>query len=556
MDGGALNKGNGAWAWRAAPLVAVLFSALLARIALLASGAVSFHSDEAVVALMARHILAGARPVFFYGQAYMGSLDAWIVASAFQIFGESVLSIRIAQSALYLLTVAVTYGVTRRLTGRTDAAFIAGLLLAIPPVLLALYTTATLGGYNEVLLFGGVVWWMGFSVTHNARASLPRWLLLGVCAGVGWWSNALIVAYALPAGLLILLDLARSIRQRDSAAIRQTLIGIGAAALAFLVGSAPWWVFNVENNFAGLSFLTGSTGSAFAGADVFTLPLEQRLIGLFLLGLPTLIGLRFPWSPAFFAPIVGVIVLASFVIAVVRLARRDNRIEPLMNPDARGYVLVTILIFCLIYFASRFSFDPTGRYFLPLALPLLVAFSVGVVALKARALQIAVVALIVGYFAAGQISAATTLPPGLTTQFNLDTHIPNDDDAALIAYLEAEGLTRGYTNYWIAFRLAFLSGERLIYSAALPYKPDLTYTPLDQRYPFYRDAVNAAARAGELVAIVTAQIAAVDARIAALLTARGVTDYRITSIGGYRVYQDVPPAVAIWLSDHSNFLTG
>ena len=37
---------------------------------------------------MARHILLGARPAFFYGQAYMGSLDAFLAAAAFAIFGQ------------------------------------------------------------------------------------------------------------------------------------------------------------------------------------------------------------------------------------------------------------------------------------------------------------------------------------------------------------------------------------------------------------------------------------------------------------------------------------
>ena len=81
-------------------LIMILLIAAIGRLLLLASGAVSFHSDEAVVALMARHINQGARPVFFYGQAYMGSLDAWLVALGFRLFGESVLSVRIIQSVL------------------------------------------------------------------------------------------------------------------------------------------------------------------------------------------------------------------------------------------------------------------------------------------------------------------------------------------------------------------------------------------------------------------------------------------------------------------------
>jgi 4-amino-4-deoxy-L-arabinose transferase-like glycosyltransferase len=538
----------------ARPLLIVLGIALIARIALLASGAVSFHSDEAVVALMARHLIDGARPVFFYGQAYMGSVDAWIVAAAFQLFGESVHSIRIAQSALYLLSIVVSYGAARRLTKRTDAACVAALCLAIPPVLAALYTTATLGGYNEVLLFGGVVWWMGYAVTHGERGSLWRWALLGVCAGVGWWANALIAVYALPAGLFILRHLARHLHRRDGAALRATLIGIGIAAAAFIVGSLPWWAFNIENQWAGLAFLTGGAGDAgdFAGTDVFTLPLGQRVATFFLLGLPTLVGLRFPWLPSYFAPLIGVIVGIAFAAASMRglLGRRP----PDSPPDARAYIGVTLVGFAAIYLASRFSFDPTGRYFLPLIIPIFIAFGAGVVRIKPRALAFGVVALIIGYFAAGQIAAARS-SVGLTTQFNLETHLPNDDDAALIAYLEAEGLTRGYSSYWIAFRLAFLSGERLIFNPVLPYKSDLTYTPLDQRYPPYREAVEQAAREGLPLAIITANVPNVDARIEALLAARGVTDYRTTQVGIYRIYRDIPTDIATWLTDHANFLT-
>jgi 4-amino-4-deoxy-L-arabinose transferase-like glycosyltransferase len=506
-------------------LAVALLIALVGRVLLLMSGSVSFHSDEAVVALMARHILEGERPIFFYGQAYMGSLDAWIVAVSFALGGESVLSIRLAQSALYLGIVAVGYGAAWRMTGRVSAALMTALMLAIPPVLLALYTTATLGGYNETLLLGGLVWWLAYDVTHEYRRSIWRWGLMGLCAGLGWWTNALIVTYAAPAALLILWSMWRDRRDLGIYAI-----GIGAALAGFIIGALPWIMFNLQNDFAGLSFLLGSRSDPdFAGTDVFSLPIEQRLIGLFLLGLPTLIGLRFPWTPEFFLAPVGVIVLAAFALALIGLARSRQ--------PSRGYILGTIGLFCAVYFASRFSFDPTGRYFLPLSLPVYIAFAGAIARLPSRLVKAAVMALTLGYFAAGQISAATS-PPGLTTQFNLDTHLPNDDDAALIAFLDENELYNGYTNYWISFRLAFLSAERMQYSATLPYKPDLTYTPLDERYPPFR----AAADSAERIAYITARLLSVDARLEAILAERGVT-YRQAQVGIYRVYYDFEPAV-------------
>ena len=64
-----------------------------------------FNSDEAIVALAARHILQGARPVFFYGQAYMGTIDSYMVALGFSLFGESVLVMRLIEimPSIYLI---------------------------------------------------------------------------------------------------------------------------------------------------------------------------------------------------------------------------------------------------------------------------------------------------------------------------------------------------------------------------------------------------------------------------------------------------------------------
>ena len=80
-----------------------LLTALLSVVlkgCLLAAGSFPFHSDEAIVALMARHILQGQWPAFFYGQAYMGSLDAALVALGFAAFGEHVAVIRWIQALL------------------------------------------------------------------------------------------------------------------------------------------------------------------------------------------------------------------------------------------------------------------------------------------------------------------------------------------------------------------------------------------------------------------------------------------------------------------------
>src|SRR5260221_13703050 len=119
----------------------VLAVAALWRIVVLASGAVSFHSDEAIVGLMARHInQAQTIPVFFYGQPYMGSLDPLLVSLAFRLFGESVLSIRIVQSTLYLGIVGTAMILAYRLSQDRLVASLTGILFAIQPAVMTLYT--------------------------------------------------------------------------------------------------------------------------------------------------------------------------------------------------------------------------------------------------------------------------------------------------------------------------------------------------------------------------------------------------------------------------------
>lgn len=523
--------------WRA--LAAILLVALAGRVLLLATNSVSFHSDEAVVALMARHILQGERPVFFYGQAYMGSLDAWLVAVGFRLLGESVAAIRVVQAALYLLVVATGFAAAWALSARRLVALTAGLSLAIPPVLLALYTTATLGGYNETLIFGNLLIILGYQVTHGKIASWWRWLALGLAAGLGWWTNGLIIAFAAPVALLVLY---RAWRPHAAFPVpaRARLPGLALALVGFFAGSAPWWAFNFQHDFAALAFYVGGGASDFAGNDVGVLPLDQRLFGLLFLGLPTLLGLRFPWSPEFFAPAVGALLVFTYGFALVRLARgipaADGR--PALRPDARGLLLLMIGLYAVIFLLSKFSIDPTGRYFLPLAVPFAVALGALLTTIRhpARGLwQAGILALVLGYYAAGQGWAAGH-EPGMTTQFNLDTHIPNTYDDALMALLEAHRLDAGYTSYWVAFRMAFLSNERLQYSSALPYKPSLDYTAADERYPAYR----AAADQADNPAYITANVAEVRAGLEQMFAEQGLA-YDRAEIGPYTIFYNVGP---------------
>lgn len=508
-----------------AALLVVLLAAVIARGLLLASNTVSFHADEAVVGLMARHILEGERPTFFYGQAYMGSLDAWLIAGGFTLLGDSVLTIRIVQSALYIGVVAASFWCAWLLTRRVTAALVTGLLFAVPPTLAALYTTATLGGYNETLLPGTLIIMLAYTLVQVNLRSWWRWAALGFCAGLGWWTNGLIIIYAVPAAMLLLTSWILQFRAGRGWIAAGGLV---VAAVAFLLGSAPWWLYALQNDLAPLRFYIG--GEQGLGADIAALPFGERLIGLFFLGFPAALGLRFPWSAQLFFPFAGVVVAILFIIAMIAPIRHR-----VLSKDGRGVLWGMIGWFMLVYLATRFSSDPTGRYFLPLTLPLFILFGAWIASLSRRWLQVGLTAIVLAYFGFGQITAASA-PPGFTTQFNTTQHIPNDHDAELIHFLEANDLTRGYAPYWISFRLAFLSGDTLQYSAALPDKPGAEYRPIDERYPPYRAAADSSAD----FALITADTLGLDALVTSHLDSAGVS-YQVQTIGSYRVYYNFEP---------------
>src|SRR5437763_3301127 len=82
----------------------ILFFALALRIVLTTFGSPVPNSDEANMGLEALHIaFRGEHPVFFYGQHYMGVIEAYIGALAYHIFGFSLFSLRISTLLLFML---------------------------------------------------------------------------------------------------------------------------------------------------------------------------------------------------------------------------------------------------------------------------------------------------------------------------------------------------------------------------------------------------------------------------------------------------------------------
>lgn len=506
--------------------VAVAFKVLL-----LAQDAFPFNADEAVVALMARHVLAGEIPVFFYGQAYMGSMDALLVAGAFRLVGESVAAIRSVQAVVYGATVATAVLLAWRIFHRLWLAGAAGLLLAIPSVNTTLYTTVSLGGYGEALLFGNLLMLASWEARQNPRRRGP-YLAWGLLAGLGLWTFGLVLVFVAPTAVL----LAVSLRRLTSAqALRRALMGLAAG----MVGLLPWLIWTAVNGPA--AALRELAGSAIAGASPAGLlsALAYRGLNLALFGTTVIAGVRPPWSVEWLSPwllplAVGFwLAVAGFTLAALR--RRD--------PARAGrWMLAGVVATTLLGFVfTPFGADPSGRYFLPLIVPLAVFAGELISTVRDRygvAWSGALLAGVLLFHLSAAIQVAATPFPGFTTQFDAATRIDHSRDPELVRFLLEQGETRGYTNYWVAYPLAFRSREELLFVPELPYHADLRYTPRDNRYPPYAEAVAAASR----VAYITAGPGLLDARLRAGFRRLGI-EWREAAVGDYHVFYDLSQPV-------------
>jgi hypothetical protein len=297
------------------------------------------------------------------------------------------------------------------------------------------------------------------------------------------------------------------------------------AFVAFLLFSGPWWLYNFSHDWESVRFLLGG----FQGPPI---GVTDKIVGFLFFGMPTIMGIRYSWTSSFWTGLWAVPVVILYPILLILSLLRRPRVTAIY------FLWAMVLSYVAVFVLSSFGVDATGRYLLPLTVPLVILLAIEIDGLSSRyPWTLSAIAVIIGVNVVGTALAMRNVPPGLTPQFDPTTDFSNDDDQQVIQFLREHNGQYAYSTYWVAYRLIFLSHETVILSPQLPYKSTLVYSAQD-RYPAYTAMVDRADRP----VFVTANLPQLDIIIADRLKTRAVT-YTKQVIGPFTIFYDLSARV-------------
>src|SRR2546426_5716588 len=283
------------------PLWLCLLLALIVRAWLVFHTRGVIDGDEAMVGIQALHILRGDLPVYYIGQVYMGSLEAYLVALLFAIAGSSVWTLRAEPVLLSLLIVWLTWKLAAILA---DAAklppyakrrfmIIATLFAALPPLYDAVIELRTLGGYIETFVLILILLISAFRLTQrwhegaSTRELALRWAGIGFVLGLGFWVNPLISSAVLAAAIWIVGYCIQALRSTRKLRLASIALAALTAIPASMIGFAPPLFWGAANSWGNISYLLTNQGGVptqrlatiYSVANLYTSCITRRIIG-------------------------------------------------------------------------------------------------------------------------------------------------------------------------------------------------------------------------------------------------------------------------------------
>jgi 4-amino-4-deoxy-L-arabinose transferase-like glycosyltransferase len=433
-------------------LSVLLLLGLVIQITAHRAGKIPWTSDQAVTGLMAKHIVEkGTHPVFYYGQAYGGALETYFLAAVFSLLGPTAFAFDVAMYVWLAFLLVLVFALGRQAFG-SEAALYAVAFLAIPPCFFLLKGLTSSSIYVTLALLAAAMLSAALAVEERlsgGRSPGQAIGLLGLLAGIAWWTDPLAVYFYLAILAWFLLVRPSVFRQFRSYPV---------FLLSFALGSLPWWLANLHDSWPSLRI-----------PEAARLPVREAAVGFirfWTTAVPVLFGARPFYEAAPLFPGAGIVAFLIYAVpvlfaagAVLTAALGKKRRDPPDPKSAARPLLLLLMMMASMQFVvswSARSYQSSPRFLFPMYVPF--ALLIGFFFSRARR-RVPPLLLIA---AAGGVLAFQAL--GIA-------RAPREDDFAtqpttgrvdpIIRALDARGLTDVYTGYWLANRLAFESRERI-----------------------------------------------------------------------------------------------
>ncbi|GAC1623607.1 MAG: hypothetical protein NVS4B11_18450 [Ktedonobacteraceae bacterium] len=533
----------------------IIACATLLRLVLIGLGWPFTNSDEATMGLMARHIAyTGERPVFFYGQNYMGAFEAYVGAASFHLFGPSIFSLRLGLVLMFCLFLLTMYLLTRLLYSNVWALAVLILLSFGSSFVMARELTA-IGGYAETLLFGSLAFllasWLVLSYRPNLPLRTQSWRFSGygcwgIVVGLGLWSDLLLAPFALLSGVMLLLFCWRE--------LLQTLTGL-CVLFGLAIGAFPLISYNLsatseQDSWTVLWQLHNGDGTVHAN-------LLRELLGTIRISLPLMTGNPFctttervlygpssSLSPCMLAGSswgIGYLLLFAFALVLATRAvlkshhvKKDKRgvleRQTRIRQSARFLLLSSAGLTLALYSVSYAATDWTGshaRYLIGLFIATPAIFWPLWLGSTMTAKSMAGLLKVRKYFCVTilvLIPSVFLVGSSLTFGQVAATQVENRQQQDMINHLSSLGVTHVYTDYWTCDRLAFVSGEKITCAVI---ENNLRVSSLYNRYAPYLSVVRTDPRACYLLPVTMDE----------LVPKETLTPYQRFVFDGYVLYQ-------------------
>jgi hypothetical protein len=458
-----------------------------------------FDSDEAVEGLMALHVLQGEFPAVLWGQGYKGVPEVYIAAAVFALVGPSVAALKAATLACFIVFLGVQFALLARLFSVWVAWAASLLLVACPPSLVAWSLSAN-AEIVMTMLAGTVLLlaWDRWNATRSPRALAAA----AAAAGFGFWVHQYIVYYLAALALTVWWrqprhwsETFRFLRGSDATPLLRwwlralltvsafyamlgaaAFAGAGfdfaaagqtisvhhpqkmwriAAALAVL-GIVPRWLARSRPSWSVLAAAAAGFLAGYAPALVHQLqhggaaPIAE-MTGPRLLAALTPIGdTVIPIVAGFKAPFTGRLAVPAWtaILLVAALAIAYTRVRHRAATFFQVFVVTSIVIFL---FSGSYIDAQSYRYLMPVhaALPVLYALAAERAWRSGPAGGVLLMSGLIGVFHWQQLAWYRTLEPDVAAR------------TALRCAAE-QRVTRARADYWLSYKLTFLSGEQLI----------------------------------------------------------------------------------------------